>query len=628
MSKNKKEAFEENIITKWFSRIGILALVIGIGFLVKYAIDMNWISHTVRIILGVLLGVGLIITGELISKKKKYSKWAKTLVGGGFAITYLATFVSYYFEEYREAIGMSKVLNMIFLSIVIVFAIILSIKENSRIIAGESFFLGYITSLLFVDLGIMTAIYVLILTIGLVFVVSYKNWFIIGIGGIIASYLFYLIWHSNNSILLNYSSFVLISFFIAFNIQSFILSKKKESINVMNTIIIIVNSFLFFGIYSLQIYKYIENIDYIGLLALILSVFYFIGYFILKDKIDKKINIVLLSLTIFYITLAVPFVLDGWLITIFWALESLSLVILFTKTKINTLNVSSSIVAGLTIYKSFFYDLLDLSGFSINNILASTRLFSYLITIICFYSIYKIIRSNDKLFSKKNGISYMYSWASTLLLVLIILLEFVADYSVLVSLMLSIIAISLLYISKNNKFKELRIQSLVVSIILFLKILMYDSYSLSGFSINNILASTRLFSYLITIICFYFISWYLHREENKQNKSNIWKTIFSYTGTALSLLLIIIELRGFWISIGWMTLALTVFIIGIYRNRRHMRIQGVIIFSIVILKVFLYDTRSLDTIYRIIAYIVLGIILLFVSFIYTKYKEELKEKIV
>ena len=37
---------------KWFARVGILALVIGVGFFIKYAIDMNWINHLTRIILG------------------------------------------------------------------------------------------------------------------------------------------------------------------------------------------------------------------------------------------------------------------------------------------------------------------------------------------------------------------------------------------------------------------------------------------------------------------------------------------------------------------------------------------------------------------------------------------------
>ena len=48
---SKDHNIETNIGVKWFAGIGILALVIGIGFFIKYAIENNWISHLTRIIL-------------------------------------------------------------------------------------------------------------------------------------------------------------------------------------------------------------------------------------------------------------------------------------------------------------------------------------------------------------------------------------------------------------------------------------------------------------------------------------------------------------------------------------------------------------------------------------------------
>lgn len=81
---SKSSTIEENIGMKWFARIGILALVIGVGFFIKYAIEMNWINHQTRIILGVLFGIALIIIGDIVSKKDIYNLWGKTVVGGGF----------------------------------------------------------------------------------------------------------------------------------------------------------------------------------------------------------------------------------------------------------------------------------------------------------------------------------------------------------------------------------------------------------------------------------------------------------------------------------------------------------------------------------------------------------------
>ena len=64
---------------------------------------------------------------------------------------------------------------------------------------------------------------------------------------------------------------------------------------------------------------------------------------------------------------------------------------------------------------------------------------------------------------------------------------------------------------------------------------------------------------------------------------------------------------------------------GIFLTIGQKWLIGIIIFAITIIKVFLYDTRNLDTIQRTVSYMVLGVILLLVSFIYTKYKDKLKE---
>ncbi|MEK6917013.1 MAG: DUF5362 family protein, partial [Nanoarchaeota archaeon] len=303
----KKASFEEDIGMKWFARIGILALVIGVGFFIKYAIDMNWINHLTRIIIGIVFGIGLIIFGEAVSKKEKYLNWGKTLVGGGFAITYFVIFAAYNFQEYHKAIGISQTLDIILLSLVVIFAILFSLKDNSQIIAAESFFLGYITSLLSNDFGLMTIIYGLILTLGLVTVVSFKKWSVIGLGGVVTSYIMYLLWYTNNPNSFIYSSFILISYFIAFTIQSFFLIKKKEILG-QNIAIILVNSILFFIMYYQQIDKHYPN--YTGVFTLIFSVFYFIGYYISQSFGGKKFATTHLYLALLYITLTIPIQLN------------------------------------------------------------------------------------------------------------------------------------------------------------------------------------------------------------------------------------------------------------------------------------------------------------------------------
>jgi len=619
--KKKQVSFEEDVGMKWFARIGILALVIGICFFIKYLIDMDWINHLTRIIMGVVFGLALIIFGEVIARKEKYVNWAKTLVGGGFAITYFIIYAAYHFQEYRTAIGISQTLDIILLSLVVIFAIIFSLKDNSQVIAAESFFLAYITSLLSNTFELITIVYGLLLTVGLVIVVAYKKWSVIGMGGVVASYIMYFLWNTNNPNSFIYSTFILISYFLAFTIQSYFLLRKKEILG-QNISITLINSALFFILFYFQIEKY--HPGYTGLFALVFSVFYFIGYYIFQNLREEKFATTQLYLALLYITLTIPIQINKEWITIIWALETLILTMMFLKTKLNTLKISSYIVGAITTIKTLFYDT-TLNKLDLANIINSTRLFSFLVTVICFYIVYKLLRNNKRLSLKdESDISLIYSWIAFCFLVIIIFLELAENHSVWISIILAILA--LVYNLIYNGLKEIHHQSIVISAILFIKIIIYDSWNLSDFNGNDLFSSTRFFAFIIAISVFYIISWYLESKKNRLNKSEFILTdIYSYAGTILAFVLIMIEMKEFWISIGWSILALIIMMSGFALRKKHLRMQGMIIFAITIFKVFVYDTRSLETIYRTVSYIVLGVILLLVSFIYTKYKEKLKD---
>ena len=136
--------------------------------------------------------------------------------------------------------------------------------------------------------------------------------------------------------------------------------------------------------------------------------------------------------------------------------------------------------------------------------------------------------------------------------------------------------------------------------------------------------STGLIAYAAGIITFYLIAQYMNLRKDELPSPNL-PQIFAHLGTFLSFVLIIIEMQNYWISVGWSILALIVMIAGFATSKKYLRMQGLLIFTITILKVFIYDTRNLETIFRTVSYIVLGAILLLVSLIYSKYKDKLKE---
>ncbi|HVF51165.1 MAG TPA: DUF2339 domain-containing protein [Pyrinomonadaceae bacterium] len=72
------------------------------------------------------------------------------------------------------------------------------------------------------------------------------------------------------------------------------------------------------------------------------------------------------------------------------------------------------------------------------------------------------------------------------------------------------------------------------------------------------------------------------------------------------------------LSIIWMVYGGAMLVYGLRRRNRPLRVMALLLLGVTTLKVFLSDLSSLDKIYRIIAFLVLGAILLAVSYLYQK----------
>jgi uncharacterized membrane protein len=79
---------------KLLNRIAAVALVLGVSFFLKYAIDRNWISEWMQIGIGIAAGATLLF-GASRMHKKGFQIFAQGLVGAGIAILYLSVYASF-----------------------------------------------------------------------------------------------------------------------------------------------------------------------------------------------------------------------------------------------------------------------------------------------------------------------------------------------------------------------------------------------------------------------------------------------------------------------------------------------------------------------------------------------------
>jgi uncharacterized membrane protein len=84
---------EERIGGRGLLYVGVLVLLIGVSFFLKYAFDNEWINETGRVALGVLAGVGLIAVG-LRFATRGLDVFGHALAGAGFAVLYLAIYAA------------------------------------------------------------------------------------------------------------------------------------------------------------------------------------------------------------------------------------------------------------------------------------------------------------------------------------------------------------------------------------------------------------------------------------------------------------------------------------------------------------------------------------------------------
>jgi uncharacterized membrane protein len=99
---------------------------------------------------------------------------------------------------------------------------------------------------------------------------------------------------------------------------------------------------------------------------------------------------------------------------------------------------------------------------------------------------------------------------------------------------------------------------------------------------------------------------------------------FSILATLLTTAILYGEVSGGLLTTSWGLEGLALLGLGFALRDRILRLEGLALFLVCIVKLFFYDLRNLETVYRILSFIVLGLILLAVSWIYTRFREHIR----
>jgi uncharacterized membrane protein len=87
-------SLENRIGSQWFNRIGILAVMIGMAWFLKFAIDNHWIGPLGRVLIGLVAGAALIAWSERF-RKNNYLVFSYSLKAIGSGALYLSLWAAF-----------------------------------------------------------------------------------------------------------------------------------------------------------------------------------------------------------------------------------------------------------------------------------------------------------------------------------------------------------------------------------------------------------------------------------------------------------------------------------------------------------------------------------------------------
>lgn len=181
---------------RWMNRVGAVALVLGLAFFFKYAIDNNWISQTMRVGIGLATGVALLAVARQ-TQKRDLAIFAQGLVGAGLAALYLSIYAS---SNFYHLIPQPVALAA--LAIVIAIALVHALWYDSLAVALLAWAGGFATVPLLgiapgTEIGVVG--YVTLLDAGLLAIVARRErWFVLEPLAMGASYVTFFGWYATS----------------------------------------------------------------------------------------------------------------------------------------------------------------------------------------------------------------------------------------------------------------------------------------------------------------------------------------------------------------------------------------------------------------------------------------------
>jgi len=692
--KEKNPDLEKFIGENLINKLGVLILVLGISYFVKYAIDKDWINEPARVGIGIL--AGSLVLGIAHKLRKKYAPFSSVLVAGAVAIFYFTIAIA--FHEYQL---FNQTVAFVIMVLVTTFSCFLSLSYNRMELAVLSLIGGFAVPFM-ISRGSgnyqVLFSYIAILDIGILGIAYFKKWSLVNTLAFIFTSMLYVVWLAkaeftsipDESVPYAGALFFAFLFYIIFTITNIINNIRVKGIfSKAQLMLLTTNTFIFYGVGMFILSNFHPEFKGLFTTAVALLNLIYAWFLFKKFGLDKTAVYLLIGLTLTFITLAIPIQFKGNYITLFWSIEAVLLMWLAQKSKIKSYRFGSVIVHILMAI-SLYIDWHDkYGGEDFIQLIINSIFITGIVAVASLLMIQYLLRNEALKISMFKVTLDTVAYRKIIGILAIILLYVVGIletgyqaikfydtkstaffFPVMYHLIFTAIFCFILFKKKSSlNYKILNVISIINIIAFAVFFMQIPFFELENNIINAEGGSLAYQLHFLALALIIYFGWLLYKTNKDQlvfekfnHKAVVWiiaVVIIVITSTELILNGLIIgnpeitteqlaELSNgsnrkldYYEKIGvarrnikslkfkviktglpvsWGVLSFIFLILGIKKQIKSLRIAALALLGITIVKLFSYDISNVSETGKIVAFILLGVLILIISFVYQKIK--------
>ena len=680
--KEKNPDLEKFIGENLINKIGMLILALGISFFVKYAIDKDWINEPARVGIGILCGSLIMMIAHKL--KKNYGAFSAVLVAGAISVFYFTIYIAFHeYQLFSQTIAFSiMALITVFSTLVsvsydrqelAVLSLIGGFAAPFMLSTGEGNYVVLFSYVAILNLGLLAVSYFkkwkIATILDFIFTtILFVGWCVIEIS-------------KNDFEHFGALTFATVFYFI-FSLTIVLNNLRNKGVfSKIEYFILIANTFIFFGMGLLILKDIASNLT--GLFTLLLAVYNVMYATILYKKfgLDKNAVYLLIGLALTFVTLTIPIQFNGNQITLFWSAEVVLLFWLSQKSKIEAFKLGAIIVQVLSVISVLIDWELYASSAELSVVLNPLFIAGFGVSVSLFLS-YWLMKKEANIVTKFFTLDI--DFYKTIVLVAFVLVTYFTGLLEMnyqanqflentasarafpITYHFVFVAFLLFFAEKLKKKNIEKVVLLISGISIFLFI--GNLYEIpSNEIVQNLVLSMdsnyAFYFHYIILGCLSYFGFQLFTKTSTvfhikptQSKWLPWLFVFAVVYTLSNEIMIhglhfsdinatisevetldqeylkynlvetkISEIKTQIIKIGypilWGVFSFVFLIIGIKKQWKILRIIALSLLGITILKLFVYDIKNVSETGKIIAFILLGVLILIISFVYQKIKK-------